>query len=72
MDTLFIGKNIVALESVDSTNNYAKDLLTKEKQVEGTIVLAREQHSGRGQMGNDWQTEAGKNLTLSVILYPDF
>ncbi|MCX6197771.1 MAG: biotin--[acetyl-CoA-carboxylase] ligase [Bacteroidetes bacterium] len=72
MDTLFIGKNIVALESVDSTNNYAKDLLAKEKPVEGTIVLAREQHSGRGQMGNVWQTEAGKNLTLSVILYPDF
>ncbi len=72
MDTLFIGKNIVALESVDSTNSYAKDLLAKEKPVEGMIVLAHEQHSGRGQMGNVWQTEAGKNLTLSVILYPDF
>lgn len=72
MDTLFIGKNIVELESVDSTNNYAKELLTKEKPPEGTIIFAHEQHTGRGQMGNTWKTEAGKNLTLSFILYPDF
>jgi BirA family biotin operon repressor/biotin-[acetyl-CoA-carboxylase] ligase len=23
-------------------------------------------------MGNTWKTEAGKNLTVSFILYPDF
>ncbi len=72
MDTLFIGKNIIELESVDSTNNFAKELLTKEKPAEGTIVFAREQHAGRGQMGNTWKAEAGKNLTVSFILYPDF
>ena len=72
MDTLFVGKNIIELESVDSTNNYAKELLTKEKPVEGTVIFAHEQQNGRGQMGNTWKTEAGKNLTLSIILYPDF
>lgn len=72
MDTLFIGKNKIELASVDSTNNYAKELLTKGRPVEGTIVLAHEQHSGRGQMGNIWKTEPRKNLTISVILYPDF
>ncbi len=70
--TLFVGKNIIELEMVDSTNTYAKELLAKEKPVEGTIVFAHEQHSGRGQMGNTWETEAGKNLTVSFILYPDF
>jgi BirA family biotin operon repressor/biotin-[acetyl-CoA-carboxylase] ligase len=70
--TLFVGKNIIELEAVDSTNTYAKELLAKEKPVEGTVVFAHEQHSGRGQMGNTWKTEAGKNLTVSFILYPDF
>ena len=72
METLFIGKNKIELATVDSTNNYAKELLAKEKPMEGTIIVAQEQHSGRGQMGNAWKTEAGKNLTLSVILYPEF
>ena len=72
MDTLFIGKNRIELQSVDSTNNHAKKLLVNERPVEGTIILAHEQHSGRGQMGNVWKAEPGKNLTLSVILYPDF
>ncbi len=70
--TLFVGKHIIELETVDSTNTYAKELLAKEKPVEGTVVFAHEQHSGRGQMGNTWKTEAGKNLTVSFILYPDF
>lgn len=72
MNTLFVGKNVIELESVDSTNNYAKQLLQNGRPVEGTIVFAHEQHTGRGQMGNSWKTEAGKNLTLSIILYPDF
>jgi len=72
MDTLFVGKNIIELESVDSTNNYAKELLAEGKPVEGTIVFAHEQHAGRGQMGNTWETEKQKNLTVSIILRPDF
>lgn len=71
-ETLFVGRNTVVLDSVDSTNNYAKGLLSKSKPMEGTAILAKEQYAGRGQMGNTWHTEAGKNLTLSIILYPDF
>jgi len=72
MTTLFIGKNLIELEKIDSTNNYAKNLLTKSRPAEGTLIAANEQYSGRGQMGNVWQTESGMNLTLSIILYPDF
>ncbi len=72
MDTLFTAKNRIKLDSVDSTNNYAKKLLLEQKPADGTLVFALEQHSGRGQMGNTWQTEAGKNLTASYIFYPDF
>ncbi len=72
MTTLFIGKNLIELEKIDSTNNYAKNLLAKERPVEGTLVIANEQYSGRGQTGNVWQTDSGMNLTLSIVLYPDF
>jgi BirA family biotin operon repressor/biotin-[acetyl-CoA-carboxylase] ligase len=72
MNTLFIGNSIIELKSVDSTNNFAKDLLQKDNPPEGTIIYAKEQHSGRGQSGNSWATDAGKNLTISIILYPDF
>ena len=60
------------LESVDSTNTYAKALLSKSKPLEGTAIIARAQTQGRGQIGNTWHTEPGKNLTVSIILYPVF
>jgi BirA family biotin operon repressor/biotin-[acetyl-CoA-carboxylase] ligase len=70
-NTLFIGKSLIELESVDSTNNYARQLLLNSRPIEGTVIVAKEQFAGRGQMGNTWNTEQGKNITLSVILYPD-
>lgn len=68
----FIGKNIIELDMVDSTNNFAKNLLSNSSPLEGTVITAKEQFAGRGQMGNAWQTEPGKNLTMSVIVYPAF
>jgi BirA family transcriptional regulator, biotin operon repressor / biotin---[acetyl-CoA-carboxylase] ligase len=70
-NTLFIGKNLIQLDSVDSTNSFAKQLLSNSKPIEGTVIMAKEQFAGRGQMGNTWSTDAGKNITLSVVLYPE-
>ena len=72
MTALFTGNNMIELETVDSTNNFAKKLLQSEKPTEGTLIYAHEQSNGRGQMGNTWKSEKGKNLTLSIILYPQF
>jgi BirA family biotin operon repressor/biotin-[acetyl-CoA-carboxylase] ligase len=72
LGTLFIGQNHISLASVDSTNSFAKDLLTKEHPAEGTIISATTQLKGRGQAGNTWAAEGGKNLTVSYILYPNF
>ena len=36
----------------------------------GTVVLAREQNAGRGQRGNTWEAEPGKNITMSMLLKP--
>jgi BirA family biotin operon repressor/biotin-[acetyl-CoA-carboxylase] ligase len=39
---------------------------------EGTTVVTNKQTAGRGQRGNSWEAEPGKNLTFSVILKPSF
>lgn len=69
---MLIGKKIIKVESVDSSNNYALDLIKKSKVVEGTVVWALEQTKGRGQINNYWESEKGKNLTFSIILFPGF
>ncbi|MCB9223006.1 MAG: biotin--[acetyl-CoA-carboxylase] ligase [Crocinitomicaceae bacterium] len=63
-------RNLIQLDSVDSTNDHAAHLVRSSSVSSGTIVIAREQYSGRGQRSNVWTTEAGKNLTCSIILFP--
>jgi BirA family biotin operon repressor/biotin-[acetyl-CoA-carboxylase] ligase len=69
-DTSFTGSNIIRLSSVDSTNAYAANLIKETAIFEGTVIVAREQTLGKGQMGNQWLSEPGKNLTFSLVLYP--
>jgi BirA family biotin operon repressor/biotin-[acetyl-CoA-carboxylase] ligase len=59
---------IIKLDAIDSTNDYLKQL-AKEKWLENyTAVMALEQTNGRGQMGSEWVSEPGKNLTISVLV----
>ena len=69
----FPGQKLISLVSVDSTNRYAKDLVSKSRPVaDGTVILAEHQSAGRGQMSASWHSETGKNLTFSVIVHPDY
>lgn len=72
MNTLFVGQNIINLDETDSTNTYATNLIKKQPVVEGTLVIANKQTKGRGQLGNAWQSEGGKNITFSLVLHPGF
>ena len=58
-------------DSLQSTNNFCK-LLDPTNVGEFTVVCARSQTGGIGQKGNRWVSEAGKNLTFSVVLKPVF
>lgn len=69
---LFIGRTVIRLERVDSSNNYARTLLRDKMPLEGTVIVADEQTAGRGQRANLWVSEAKKNLTCSYILRPAF
>jgi BirA family biotin operon repressor/biotin-[acetyl-CoA-carboxylase] ligase len=68
--TLFIGRNRIRLDGVDSTNNYAAEMLRQVGTTEGTLITANYQTAGRGQRSNAWQSEAGKNILCTYILKP--
>ncbi len=64
--------NLIALETVTSTNDEAK-LLARKGELEapdGTLIWAREQTQGRGRLGRNWSSPSG-NLYTSLILRPD-
>ncbi len=72
MKTLFVGQNSIHVESVDSTNSYASEMLRQIELVEGSVIYSFEQLKGRGQRGNSWESEPNKNVALSMVLYPKF
>lgn len=67
-----IGNTIIRLNSVDSTNSYLSQLVKKKELKEGVVVFAQEQLAGRGQLNNVWESEQGKNILISVLLFPHF
>ena len=69
---MIFGSKIIYLDKTDSTNTYAQERLALQDISEGTAFLAIEQTAGRGQEGNSWESEPGKNLTVSFIVYPGF
>lgn len=62
----FSDVNTIWLDTIDSTNSEALRRLPELPS--GTVLAAREQTAGRGQRGNTWFTEPGKNLTFSIVL----
>ena len=63
-------QTVTALDSVDSTNNAAKQLAAAGAPA-GTCILAEQQTGGRGRMGRSFASPPGMGIYLSVILRPD-
>lgn len=60
--------NIIKLSAINSTNDYLKELSATRHMENFTVVITDKQTAGRGQMGSQWDAEAGKNLTFSVLV----
>jgi BirA family transcriptional regulator, biotin operon repressor / biotin---[acetyl-CoA-carboxylase] ligase len=58
-------------KNAESTNTFASSLLQTNHVSEGTIIHTNFQLAGRGQKGNKWESEDGKNLLFSIVLFPD-
>lgn len=63
---------LIHLAETDSTISYLSELCGRQCIPELTTVVAGFQTSGRGQRGNSWESEKGKNLLCSFVLYPSF
>ncbi|MFC2125820.1 biotin--[acetyl-CoA-carboxylase] ligase [Bacteroidota bacterium] len=71
-NTSFIGKPAFFLPKCHSTNDIASEMASKKSAKEGTLIYTNDQFLGRGQRGNTWKSQPGKNLTFSVIFHPGF
>jgi len=68
--TGFLGREMRFYESVESTNNVLK-VLANAGAVHGTVVIANEQTRGRGRLGREWNSAAGRGIWMSVLLRPE-
>ncbi|MBR5707691.1 MAG: biotin--[Bacteroidaceae bacterium] len=57
-------------ESIGSTNTYLRDLNGGDPAYDYEVAVATFQTAGRGQKGNSWESEAGKNLLFSILAHP--
>ena len=65
-----IGKPFTELLAVDSTNNYAMAAAQKGAAKWGEAWFAHHQTKGKGSRGKSWNSGAGENIILSVLLQP--
>ncbi len=63
---------IIRLNTIDSTNTYAKKLLAENKIKQACCIVTSNQTSGKGMHENVWKSEPDKNLTFSLIYFPRF
>ena len=57
-------------DSIGSTNTYLRELNGGDPSYEYEVAVAVFQTAGRGQKGNSWESEAGKNLLFSILAHP--
>jgi BirA family biotin operon repressor/biotin-[acetyl-CoA-carboxylase] ligase len=63
-----IGTPFTHLKQVNSTNIYAMQQLQAKLAEHGAVFFADVQTAGKGQMGKKWESEAGQNLLMSILL----
>lgn len=56
----------IILESIDSTNEYAKRIAKDVN--ENVLIIANSQTNGRGTHGRNWYSEEGQNILISFLI----
>lgn len=69
ISTRFIGRHLVFLPTIGSTQDVAKDL-ARQGAPTGALVVAEEQTAGRGRLDRRWLAPAGSSLLMSLLLRP--
>ncbi len=70
-DIQTIGTPFVELQSVDSTNNYARQQIHAGMAQAGMAIFTYEQVAGKGQRGKVWASQKDVNIALSIVITPN-
>jgi len=69
--TQYLGQRIYSLDTIDSTNTFARSL-NEDECPDGTLIVADQQTAGKGRQGRQWQSQKGMNLLFSLVTRPLF
>lgn len=69
LNTEIMGNNIIHFQTIESTNDYAKQVAYSAE--EGTVIISEEQTKGRGRLGKCWYSKSGEGIWMSMILKPN-
>ncbi|MBN2797061.1 MAG: biotin--[acetyl-CoA-carboxylase] ligase [Clostridia bacterium] len=64
-----LGKELIFLETIDSTNEYLKK--NAFKLPHGTVVISDEQTKGKGRLGRVWESQSQTGIWMSILLKPE-
>ena len=70
LKTKIIGKRIYYFEEIDSTQNFAQQIASDNRE-DGTIIIAEKQTAGRGRLNRKWTSPKG-GIWFSLIIHPKF
>ena len=65
-----VGRTLLCFDEIGSTNTYAKEIALSGAE-DGTVVTANRQTAGRGRLGREFQSPAGKGVYLTALLRPE-
>jgi len=65
-----IGHSITVLNEVDSTNNYAMQVIKLGLAQHGAAYFAQHQTAGKGQRDKIWASNPNENIIISIIANP--
>lgn len=69
-NTKYLGKQMQYYKELGSTQDKAKELVNLNV-ANGTIVITENQTKGKGTKGRTWYSSMGKNITMTIIIYPN-
>lgn len=69
LETAWAGQTCLCFPTLDSTNEYGKEL-AKKQPVHGMLVVADTQSAGKGRRGRVWQSPGGTTISMSLCLEP--
>lgn len=69
--TKMAGRHLLYFDVIGSTNIEAKKQ-AENHAPEGLLVVADKQEAGKGRRGRSWESPAGANIFMTILLRPEF